>query len=188
MASHASSGAARGATELDPPWQQTAIIAWCGLRGILSLAAAAALALPLTTAEGGAFLGRELVVLMAFAVVFATLVIQGTSLPYIIRALRIGVDSKVEREERIARLKSTFAGMAEIERLGGTGTYSAESVATLRGEYKRRLKELRTFARAGDSLAAERRLLLKLRRDRIIGDEVLRRVQFELDIEELRLG
>ncbi len=192
----------RGATQPGPPWQQTAIIAWCGLRGIVSLAAA--LALPLTTAEGSAFPGREFVILMAFAVVFATLVVQGTSLTYLIRALRVGVDSKVEREERIARLKATFAGMAEIERLGTAGTYPAESVATIRGEYKRRLMELRTFARARDSavaaaigrewlqlrqaaLAAERRRLLKLRRDRIIGDEALRRIQLELDIEELRL-
>jgi CPA1 family monovalent cation:H+ antiporter len=115
------------------------------------------------------------------------------------------VDSKVAREERIARMKSAFAAMAEIERLGRDGVFPPESVATLRGEYKRRLAELKTFARERDSaaaaavgqgwrelhraaLAAERRRLLKLRRDRIIGDEVVRRIQFELDIEELRLG
>jgi CPA1 family monovalent cation:H+ antiporter len=193
----------RRSPEPSLPWQQTAIIAWCGLRGIVSLAAA--LALPFTTEEGGAFLGRELVILLAFAVVFATLVIQGISLPYVIRFLRVGVDSKVAREERIARMKSAFAAMAEIERLGRDGVFPPESVATLRGEYKRRLAELKTFARERDSaaaaavgqgwrelhraaLAAERRRLLKLRRDRIIGDEVVRRIQFELDIEELRLG
>ncbi len=185
------------------PWKQTTIIAWCGMRGVVSLAAA--LALPLTTADGAAFLGRELVILMAFAVIFVTLVVQGLSLPVVIWGLRVGIDSKFAREEMVARLKAAHAAVAEIDRMAAAGLYPVEALDPLRGEYKRRLMELRAFARAGDSaaaaetsrawrgahravIAAERRRLLKLRRDRIIGDQVLRRVQFELDLEELRLG
>jgi CPA1 family monovalent cation:H+ antiporter len=185
------------------PWRQTSIVAWCGMRGVVSLAAA--LALPLTDANGAALVGRELVILMAFAVIFVTLVVQGVSLPAVIRGLRVGIDSKARREEHVARLKATYAAIAEIDRLARAELYPIAALDPLRGEYKRRLIELRAFARAGSSaaaaevgrawrgahkaaIAAERRRLLKLRRDRIIGDETLRRIQYELDLEEMRLG
>jgi CPA1 family monovalent cation:H+ antiporter len=185
------------------PWKQTTIIAWCGMRGVVSLAAA--LALPLTNAEGAPLLGRELVILMAFGVIFTTLAVQGLSLPFVIRTLRVGIDSKAAREERVARLKATHAAIAEIDRMARAELYPVQALEPLRGEYKRRLMELRAFARASDSvaadavsqawrgahkaaIAAERRRVLKLRRDRIIGDEVLRRIQYELDLEEVRLG
>jgi CPA1 family monovalent cation:H+ antiporter len=193
----------RAGREPPLPWKQTSIIAWSGMRGVVSLAAA--LALPLTDASGAPLLGRELVILMAFAVIFVTLVVQGLSLPFVIRALRVGIDSKAAREERVARLKAAHAAIAEIDRMGHAELYPVAALDPLRGEYKRRLMELRAFARAGDSaaadavsrawrgahkaaIAAERRRLLKLRRDRIIGDEVLRRIQYELDLEEMRLG
>ena len=99
-----------------PPWQNVAIIAWTGMRGVVSLAAA--LALPMTTGAGKPFPGRNLILFFTFAIILATLVLQGLSLPFIIRWLKITGDGEAEREEREARLKANEAAMARLE---GTG-------------------------------------------------------------------
>src|SRR5882724_6777181 len=70
-----------------PPWQYVAIVAWTGMRGVVSLAAA--LALPLTVEGGAPFPGRDLILFLTFCVIFATLVLQGLSLPFLIRWLGI---------------------------------------------------------------------------------------------------
>src|SRR5205814_8076889 len=69
----------RGRREEAPPWQGPAVLSWMGLRGAVTLAAA--LALPLTTDAGGAFPNRDLIIFLAFAVIVATLVVQGLTLP-----------------------------------------------------------------------------------------------------------
>src|SRR4030095_267985 len=73
-----------------PPWQHTAIIGWSGMRGVDSLAAA--LAIPLTVQNGTPFPGRDLILFLTYAVIFATLVLQGLSLPAIIRWLGVEDD------------------------------------------------------------------------------------------------
>lgn len=75
-----------------PPWQGVAVVGWTGMRGAVSLAAA--LALPRTTADGQPFPGRDLIQLLTFAVIFATLVGQGLTLPFLIRVL--GVSARAE--------------------------------------------------------------------------------------------
>jgi CPA1 family monovalent cation:H+ antiporter len=70
-----------------PPWQNVAVVGWTGMRGVVSLAAA--LALPLKTAAGTPFPGRELIQFLTFCVIFATVVGQGLTLPILIRALDV---------------------------------------------------------------------------------------------------
>jgi CPA1 family monovalent cation:H+ antiporter len=73
-----------------PAWQHVAIIGWAGMRGVVSLAAA--MALPLTTATGAPFPGRNEIIFLSFSVILVTLVLQGLTLPVIIRVLRIQDD------------------------------------------------------------------------------------------------
>ena len=186
-----------------PPWQHIVIVSWVGMRGIVSLAAA--LALPYLTRDGAAFPARDLIVFLSFAVIFATLVLQGTTLGPLIRWLGVGADSSEEEEERQARMKTAYAAVAELDRLAASGTYEGDMVGPVRAEYHSRIndcdvgKAVRAGTDAGGAtaarrairlqvVAAERRRLIKLRRDRLIGDEVLHRIQRELDLEELRLS
>jgi CPA1 family monovalent cation:H+ antiporter len=171
------------------------------MRGMVSLAAA--LALPLTTASGAPFPGRDLIVFLSYGVIFVTLVIQGTSLSALIRWLKVGESCDVYEEERIARRETARAAIAAVSRLAAADGLDREAVEGVRGDYERRLleidaadpcdaavpalrlrqaqRELRLAA-----LAAARRRLIRLRRDLVIGDEVLHKVQRELDLDEVR--
>jgi NhaP-type Na+/H+ or K+/H+ antiporter len=84
-----------------PPWGNIFLISWIGMRGIVTLAAA--LALPMTTATGAPFPFRAEIILISFVVILATLVVQGLSLPPVIRFLRVEAGRGLEDEERLAR-------------------------------------------------------------------------------------
>src|SRR6266516_1722677 len=99
-------------TESDPGWRNVLIVAWSGMRGVVSLAAA--LALPVTTASGGRFPGRDLLVFLTFAVILGTLVGQGLTLAPLIKWLGIRPDRHAEKEEI-----KTRAGLEQPA--GGTG-------------------------------------------------------------------
>src|SRR5207248_762714 len=98
-----------------PPISYPIVISWAGLRGAVSLAAA--LALPLTTHAGAPFGDRDLIVFLAFCVILGTLVVQGLSLPALIRALRLEDDGLGEREEAKARIKAAHAALQRLEEL-----------------------------------------------------------------------
>ena len=181
------------------------VVAWSGMRGVVSLVIA--LAIPLTTWQGDPFPQRELVIFLSYSVILATLVLQGLTLAPLIRLLRVGVDCDERTEERIARTKTIHAAMGEIERrcsLFGAGM-PKEVAHTMREHYAHRLRDVE--ATYGDwlsgpastsagalrdlhlaAIGAARQRLWKLRRDGDIGDEVMLRVQRELDLEEVRLG
>src|SRR6266704_2204656 len=93
-----------------PKWQHVTIVAWTGMRGVVSLAAA--LALPDTKQGGSPFPGRDLILFLTFVVILATLVVQGLSLPPLIRWLGIKDDGSMEKEEREARLEANQAALA----------------------------------------------------------------------------
>jgi CPA1 family monovalent cation:H+ antiporter len=80
-----------------PPWQNVVVVGWTGMRGVVSLAAA--LALPLTAADGKPFPGRDLIQFLTFWVIFATLVGQGLTLPLVIRGLGVGSESAPPESE-----------------------------------------------------------------------------------------
>ena len=95
-----------------PKWQHVTIVAWTGMRGVVSLAAA--LALPDTMRDGKPFPGRDLILFLTFIVILATLVVQGLSLPPLIRWLGVKDDGSMEKEEREARLKANQAALARL--------------------------------------------------------------------------
>jgi CPA1 family monovalent cation:H+ antiporter len=182
-----------------PSWRLLTVISWCGMRGIVSLAAA--LAVPYVLSDGTAFPGRDEIIAVSFVAIVATLLFQGLTLAPLIRGLGIGEDSDLAEEEHLARLKTAYAALSEVERLASTdGRYTEEAVVAVRAEYAGLLGQERTAettsAEAADpvrrlklaAIAAARRRLIKLRRDDQIGDETLLLIQRELDYEEARLG
>src|SRR5207249_3914215 len=114
-------------------WQAPVLISWTGMRGAVSLAAA--LALPLQTDAGGAFDGRSLILFLTFVVIFATLVLQGVSMPVVIRALGLEDDGIVEREEVKARIHAAEAALVRIEELAGEDWVRDDTAERLRGLY-----------------------------------------------------
>jgi len=179
-----------------PNWRHVTIVAWTGMRGVVSLAAA--LALP------EKFPGRDLILFLTFTVILATLVIQGLSLPSIIRALGIKDDRATAREEREARLRANQAAVARLEEIARSTQNSPEALLHMRAEYEDRIKQLQNSdeetddlghglysasyeALARDTLKVERSTILQLRNEEIINDEVLRRIQKDIDLAEARL-
>jgi CPA1 family monovalent cation:H+ antiporter len=179
-----------------------AVVAWSGMRGAVSLAAA--LALPLKTDHGTAFPDRDLIIFVTFAVIFSTLVLQGLSLPAVIRRLRVVRDGSEDDEEVRARLVATKAALAQIDELAGEGWTRDDSIDRMRRAYEYRKR--RFAARAGKIdddgyedrslayqqlvqavLGAQREALVKMRNDGEISNEIMNRVVRELDLEESRL-
>src|SRR5256885_17083190 len=85
-----------------PPWQRPAVVSWMGLRGAGT--PAAALAVPLTTNAGDPFPDRSLILYLAFAVIVATVVFQGLTLPFVVRPLGVQADVLAERGESHGRV------------------------------------------------------------------------------------
>ena len=100
-----------------PAWSNIFVIAWTGMRGIVTLAAA--LALPVTTAAGAPFPFRAEIILISFIVILATLVVQGLSLTPLIRALHLEEDRGLEREEMLARERCGHRGFGTVRRTRG---------------------------------------------------------------------
>jgi len=186
-----------------PAWQHVAIVAWTGMRGVVSLAAA--LALPLTVEDGSPFPGRELILFLTFTVILATLIVQGLSLPAMIRRLGVEDDRAEEREEREARLAANKAALARINELTATHGVNADAAQRLRDEYNDRIGQLEVsepepigrphhlfsseYERlSSELLQLERKVILQLRNHRVINDEVLRHIQRDIDLAEARLG
>jgi len=193
-----------------PPWGHTTLVAWSSMRGSVSLAAA--LAVPLQTDSGIPFPERDLVIFLAFAVILATLVGQGLTLPALIRALKIEEDTADQDEEMAARVEIAFAAVDRIDELAQEEWVNPDTVERTRGlfEYRRRRfssqlgnggehhdpeDEFDYESRAqsyqefmGLVIAAQRKSLRALRDDGQITDEVRRRVEYDLDLEEARIA
>jgi CPA1 family monovalent cation:H+ antiporter len=197
-------GLANGGRARDsiPRRQQAAIVAWSGMRGVVSLAAA--FALPLTLSDGKPFPGRNYILFLTFSVILTTLVLQGLSLPLLIRKLGITNDGEADEEERRARLEANKAAIELIGKLRAGGEFSAETVDRLRAEYDERMEQLQLCAENPDdcrgevatpqyqrlqreALRAERQTIIRLRNERVINDDALRRIQRDLDLAEARL-
>jgi NhaP-type Na+/H+ or K+/H+ antiporter len=179
------------------------VVAWSGMRGAVSLAAA--LALPLETDAGAPLPQRDLILFLTFAVILATLVLQGLTLPALIRALRIrddGMDR--EREELRARLVAAEAALAALDDLVEAEWTRDDTIERMRAMYDYRLR--RFGARAGHLpddgyedrslayqravqavIAAQHQAVVDLRNQGEIADDVMRQIERELDLEEERL-
>jgi Na+/H+ antiporter len=184
-----------------PPWRYPAVISWAGMRGPVSLAAAAAL--PLTTEAGAPFPGRDEIVFLAFLFTVGTLLLQGATLPMVIR--RLGVQAAEDYTDALAEAQAqTEAARAAAQRLAELddgNPLHAPSVEKLRAALEHRsnaawerlggrsdLTPSEAYRRLRrEMLVAERAVFVRHRNERRIDDEVFRRIQHELDLEEAML-
>jgi monovalent cation/hydrogen antiporter len=182
-----------------PPWQQVFVLAFTGVRGVVSLAAA--LAIPLTLANGQPFPCRDLILFIAFGVILLTLVGLGLMLPTVIRWLGVTrrrvEEYKQEREaELAARYEAMDAGFRRLEEIARERGLPAEVPALLRARHDARRQQFPNSMTDGLEVAAlsaklrlelievEREYLYQLLRDGKLTDESRRRIERELDLEE----
>lgn len=182
------------------------IVSWSGMRGAISLAAA--LAIPLTTELGAPFPGRDLIVYLTFCVIVATLLFQGLSLPWLIRRLGIDKEGRGERHrdahrEIEARLRAAEASLEQLRARRREGAYPAQLLDRLEEQYVERSTQFRTHlagdhsgaARRGEHrmnvqmelIEVEREAILRLRGEGFLDDAGLRRIEQDLDLQEMRL-
>jgi CPA1 family monovalent cation:H+ antiporter len=183
--------------------QSRVVVAWSGMRGAVSLAAA--LALPLETDAGAPLPDRDLVLFITFAVILVTVVGQGLTLPALIRWLRVGDDGDDEGTEELrARLTTAKAAIDSLDQLEAEDWTRNETIERVRALYE--FRKRRFAAQAGkiedDGIedrsltyqrmmhvifGAQRQALLGLRNQGEISSEVMRRIEREIDLEETRL-
>jgi CPA1 family monovalent cation:H+ antiporter len=193
--------AASAGPQRAPPAERL-VVGWAGMRGSVSLAAA--LAIPITTDAGSQFPDRGLIVFLAFGVILVTLVGQSLTLAPLIRRLGVHDDGIEEREERVARQRVAEAGIGRIDDLGEPEWISPESVGRARNQLDYRRRRWGALADGdGDGYeertGAWRRLMYELfdaQREQLVGmrnrgeisDEVRRKIERDLDLEESRLA
>lgn len=173
------------------------VVAWCGMRGTVTLAAA--LALPAARDGVPPFPHRDLILFTAFSVVLGTLVLQGMTLRPLMSYLHLADDGAVDREVRLARVETLRAALAVLRRAP-----DGESAALLRRRFELRLRHAeaevdgmphdpvhapgelsRDADRLRAAMSAQRRRLSSLRADGTIGDDAFHQIEEELDWAEL---
>jgi CPA1 family monovalent cation:H+ antiporter len=170
------------------------LVSWCGMRGVVTLAAA--LAIPVALPTGQPFPQRDLVILLAFGIVFVTLVGQGLTLPALIRRLRLARDDSGETETELARNVMCRAAIRAVDDLVARHGLSADDAIAIKRFFNSRVSGAKHGALSLDSEArlwmgaasAQREALIKLWREGKIGDDVLTRLEREIDLAEARLA
>jgi CPA1 family monovalent cation:H+ antiporter len=182
-----------------PPWQQPFIIAFTGVRGVVSLAAA--LAIPYTLNNGQPFPYRGLILFVTFGVIVITLVGLGSMLPFVVRRLGVSHIGQQERADEIqAELNARVSALDEIEKrleaFIAERELPEEVIKLLRTRNQSRRQILPTDLEDGldytrqsaalkkELIDAERDFIFQLLRDGKITDEARRRIEYELDLEE----
>jgi monovalent cation/hydrogen antiporter len=188
---HSRKGDGRGRPMTMPTLGGGLIVSWCGMRGIVTLAAA--MALPDGSAAT-AFPYRDLIVFCAFAVVVVTLIVQGMTLRPLMAWIGLEDDGSVEREVRLARVETARAALRALE-----GPHESASLETLRREYEARIRlgqeegegpgaahtGITMAAALQRAVAAQRHALLELRARSVIGDDAFHVAEEEIDLLEL---
>ena len=191
-----SAGVRRRETEFSG--RNVSIVAWSGMRGVVSLAAA--MALPLMIQGTTPFPNRDLIIFLTFAVIFSTLVFQGMTLPILVRKLGVKGDVGTKKEEDAIRHQIASSVIEHIEE-----NYSLALddvvLAQIKAKYEIRIQRLRKddsnrltekqigeFHRIQHELIKQERVVLDLMyQAQKIGDDALRKIERELDLEEARL-
>ncbi|HUZ71486.1 MAG TPA: Na+/H+ antiporter [Stellaceae bacterium] len=188
-----------------PTWQWPFVLAFTGVRGIVSLAAA--LAIPLATKSGQPFPDRDLILFLTFSVILVTLVGQGLLLPSVVRWLGLARAGRRERhadraEEFEARRQAIEIAIDQLEQLAAERGLPEDVVRPLRAHHRERLKhvEHRSDGDGGHKaridlsdeiefllIAAERKAINDLFRSGKVKDEARRRIERELDLREAHL-
>lgn len=187
--------------EVVPSVKGIFVVGWTGMRGVISLAAA--IALPQTLAGGVPFAQRNTIIFLAFCVILVTLVLQGLTLPPLIRGLGLAGIVPPDVEEREARLAILQAAMSHLELLRARESDKfADVYEDLAQHYRRRMATLADASGAPaqsrvlhrkfidlsrELLRVQRQTAVKLRNQRQISDEVMRELERELDLGEAQL-
>jgi CPA1 family monovalent cation:H+ antiporter len=191
-----------GKPEPYPPWRNVAFTGWAGLRGGDSLVIA--LSVPLTVSGGKPFPGRALILFLTFGVIFFTLVVQGFTLKGVIRLLGLQPDVKSDSEETQAWSRITAAGLNSLKEIPRSDALEEEVRKGLESKYRhishrfdarargqrheKDEKRTETYRRLRlGMIGAERKELLRLRDEDVISDGVMRRIQKDLDLEQVLL-
>jgi len=190
--------ASRGEQVALPREGEVFIIGWCGMRGIVSLAAA--LALPQTLEDGNPFPERDLIIFLTFVVIAVTLVLQGLTLKPLIRMLKVGRDWSLQEEQQRAQMALGKAAIAAIDAVAAKDGIPNELAERIRAEFAEKItlsvpeglvlrhsgaddaRRLRDAA-----VRAERQELIRLWRENQISDEVLHHIEEDLDYQESRI-
>jgi Na+/H+ antiporter len=185
-----------------PPWEEIVLGGWTGMRGAVSLAAA--LALPLATDAGDPFPQRDLIVFLTFCVILVTLVLQGLSLPALIRRLDVHDDYETRSESK-ARLKAARAAIARVEQLRDEEWTRDDTMDRLRAMYEYRTRRFTARFREPEDgedyearaeqyqramrevLQAQRDAIVAMRDAGTISSETMHRIERDLDLEDSRL-
>jgi CPA1 family monovalent cation:H+ antiporter len=182
-------------------WREDVVLSWAGMRGVVSLAAA--LALPTSLPGGGPLPAREALVIVTLTVIVFTLLGQGLTLPWLIRALRLGRDAGLREEEAGARQQLLDAATRRIDQLYPVWPGHRPLLDQLRDTYRHRSEHVdrqRDSSNDGEDreliehreirrtvIDSEREALLRLRAEGEVNDDVLRDLEHELDLEERRM-
>ena len=190
-----------------PVWQNVFVIGWTGMRGVVTLALA--LALPETLPDGSPFPHRDLIVFLSTCMIVFTLVLQGISLPWLVRKLTLTFDPKRMEEEWHARVEAAKNALARLDALKTDETVHLPALARIREHYAERLQSLGDGPNTplnpdnapglmshpllqaenrlwSEALREERKTLLQLRKSYIIGDDVVHDIQREMDLLSAR--
>ena len=195
---------AAAAFDTGADWRERLLVGWSGMRGAVSMAAA--LALPLTIDSGEAFAERDLIIYLTVATILATLVLQGLTLPPLVRRLGLAATRAWEPDEAIARLAAAQAALDRLEELeAGSDVLPEAAVERMRETYRARFARcvaalqgeggsspiedpLSSYRRLRQQLiSAERETLLRLRTEGRIKADVFRKIQRDLDLDEARI-
>jgi Na+/H+ antiporter len=179
-------------------WREYLVMSWSGMRGAVSLAAA--LTVP-------SLAGRDLVLFLTFAVILATLVLQGLTLPLLIRALGLRENRDAARiAELKARLEGARAARDRLGQICEENGLPAETEQGMREYYEDRIARYEAGIEAGgmteeyaessaawrswrrDLIEAERDAVIRMRDGGEISPETMRRIERDLDLEESRIG
>ena len=186
-----------------PPWQSVFMLAFTGIRGVVSLAAA--LAIPYATDSGAPFPHRDLILFVTFGVIIVTLIGQGLLLPSVVRWLGLARHGEAERQNEIqAELAARQAALREVEKrleaLADEREVPNDILELLRTRNLSRMQILprdladgldrtrQSAALKRELIDAERKFIYGLLRDGKITDEARRRIEYELDLEEASLA
>jgi monovalent cation/hydrogen antiporter len=188
--------------EPDLTWKGPAIIAWTGMRGAVSLAAA--LAIPQAIDSGAPFPQRDLIIFLTYVVIVVTLVVPGLTLPAALKMLGLQEDGTLEQRESKARLLAARAAISRIDELAAEDWVREDTAERVRRTYEFRIR--RFSARFDDDddgaidarsydyqrlvrelLEAQRGEIIRLRNEGRINDEIMHRIERDLDLEDIRL-
>jgi CPA1 family monovalent cation:H+ antiporter len=180
-----------------PDWKHALVVAWSGLRGAVSLAAA--LAIPLVLPDGSHFPHRDLIIFLTFTVILVTLVGGGLTLPAVVSRLHITGTNEERELVRLALVRSTDAALSQIDQLEAAGRLESDHADALRRQFEHKRESLR----AGDAaskkahlaqhaeaeraiLDAQRQALIEMRERGEIDNVIMRKLLIDLDLASSR--